>query len=61
MKGLMKASCDGSAMWRGRRGIGSPRESMYECVLVVVQWVGLGRDGIDIVKECFRKRFLDVR
>ena len=26
-------------MWRGRGGIGLPRESMEESVLLVVQWV----------------------
>ena len=46
MKGLMKASYDDSAMWRGWREIGSPRESMMESVQVVVQWVGHGREGL---------------
>ena len=31
-------------------------------VLVVIQWVGSGRDRwMDTVKECLRKRGLDVR
>ena len=34
-----------SAMWRGWRGIGSLRESMWECVLLVIQWVGHGSEG----------------
>ena len=45
MKGLMKTSYGGSTIWRGWRGIGSPRESMLESVLVVVQLVCHGRDG----------------
>ena len=40
----MKACSGGSAMWRG--WIGLARESMYESVLVIVQWVGRGRDGL---------------
>ena len=31
MKGLTRASYDGSDMWRGWRGIGSPREYVGEC------------------------------
>ena len=46
MKGLIKASYGGSVMWRGWRGIGLARESMYKSVLVVVQWVVHGRDGL---------------
>ena len=36
----------GSAICRGLRGIGLPRESMQENVLVVIQWVGHRRDGL---------------
>ena len=46
MKGLMKASYDGSDMWREWRGIGSLKESMKESLQVVVQWVDHGRDGL---------------
>ena len=45
MKGLMEVCSGGSAMGKGWRVIGLPRESMYKIVLVVVQWVGHGRDG----------------
>ena len=31
MKGLMKACSVGSVMWRGSRGVGLPRESMWDC------------------------------
>ena len=44
MKGLMKVCSSGLAMWKGWRGIGLPRESMYENVLVVVHWVDHGKD-----------------
>ena len=32
-------------------------------MLVVIQWVGCGKDGLifDTVKDCLRKRGLDVR
>ena len=46
MKALLKAFSDSSAMWRGWRGIGSPRGSMKKSVLVFVQGVGHGRDGL---------------
>ena len=39
--------------------IGLPRESLLECVLVVAHWVGHGKD--DTVKECLKKRGLDIR
>ena len=45
-KGLRKACSCGSAMWRGWRVIELLRESMQETVLVVVQWVGHGIDGM---------------
>ena len=45
-RGLMKASSGSTAMWRGWRRIGLPREFNYESVLVVVQWVGHGREGM---------------
>ena len=57
----MNASYGGSTMWRGWRGILSPREFMKESVLVVAQWIGHRRDGIDTVKECLRKKCLDIR
>ena len=60
MKGLMKTFSGGSAMWRGWRGIGLPKESTKECVFVIVQWVGHGR-WIGTVKECLKKRGLDIR
>ena len=46
MKGSMRASYDGSDMWRGWRGIGSPRESIKESEQEVVHWVGHGRYGL---------------
>ena len=49
MIGLMKVSYGGLAMWRRWRGIRLPRESM--------PW----KRGIDTMKECLRKRGLDVR
>ena len=48
MKGLVRASYDGSAMWNGWRGIGLLRVSMSENVLVIAQWVG-HREGM--IKE----------
>ena len=57
MKGFMKVCSSGSAMWKGWIGIGLPRK----CTLVVVHWVGHGRDRFFTVKECLRKRGLDVR
>ena len=58
MKGLMKGSHGGSAMWRGWRGIGIPRESMLESS----RSVGSSQKRwIDIMKECLKKRGLNVR
>ena len=60
MKGLMKGSYDSSAMWRGWRGIGSPREYVGKCAgsrtvsRPQKRW-------IDTMKEYLRKRGLDVR
>ena len=31
--------------------------SRVMCMLVVIQWVGRGRDGIDTLKECLRETF----
>ena len=61
MKGLMKASYSGPAMWRGSRGIGSPLEyNVGECA--VSRSVGkLWKRWINIVKECLKKRGLEVR
>ena len=60
MKGFMKASYSGLAMWRGWRGIGSPKEYVEECA----GSHSLGRPRkrwIDTMKECLKKRWLDVR
>ena len=46
MKGLMRMFFDGLAMWRGWRREGLLREPMWENGLVVVQWLGRGRDGL---------------
>ena len=57
---LIKVSYGGSAMWRGWRGIGSPREYVGECAgnrSVGGPW----KRWIDTVKECLIKRGLDVR
>ena len=40
---LMKVFSSGFAMWRGWRRTG---ESLQEMLLVVVQWVFLGRNGL---------------
>ena len=57
MKELMKASYDGSVMWRG---IGSLREYVGECA--GSRLVGRPRKRWDYtVKECLGKRGLDVR
>ena len=37
MKGLMKASYDGSVMWTGWIMIGLPRESMSESLVAVAE------------------------
>ena len=50
MKGLMKASYDGSAMWRGWRECAGSRS-------VGRPW----KRWIDTVEECLRRRGLDVR
>ena len=58
MKGLMKASFDGSAMWRG--GIGSLKEYVGECAgsrsirRPQKRW-------IDTKTECLKQSGLDVR
>ena len=57
----MKVFSVGSAMWRRWRRIGLLSESMYESVLVVAQWVLTRKRWIDTVKDCLRKRGLDVR
>ena len=60
MKRLMKAFSDGSAILRGWRMTGLLRGSMLESALVVS--VGrLWKRRIDTVKECLKKRGLDVR
>ena len=59
MKGLMKASYGGSAMWRERRGIA---KRVY-----VGESAGSGSVGrprkrwTDTMKECLKKTGLDVR
>ena len=56
----MKAWPGGPAMWRGWRGIGLPKEYVEECA--GSRSVGRPRKRwIDTVKECLRKRGLDVR
>ena len=60
MKGLLKASYDGSAMWRGWRGIGFSRVYVGECP----GSCSVGRPQkrwIDTVKECLKKRGMDDR
>ena len=62
MKGLIKLCSGGSTMWRGWRVIDRSAKRVY-----VGEWAGshsVGRPQkrwIDIVKECLRKRGLDVR
>ena len=56
MKGLMKVCSSGSAMWRGWREIGLPRESAGSRS-VGRPW----KKWIDTVKECLKKRGLDAR
>ena len=58
MKGLMKASYSGSDMWRGWRGIGSSRESKSVGNRLVDRPM---KRWLDTLKECLRKRSLDVR
>ena len=59
MKVLMKASYGGSAIWRGWRGIGSPRDYVGECA--GSHSVGKPRKRwTDTVKECLKKRGLYV-
>ena len=60
MKGFVKSCSGGSAMWRGWRMIGSPREYVGECAGSYS--VGrLRKRWIDIVKDCLRRRGLGVR
>ena len=60
MKGLMKASYGGSSMWRGWRDRIAKRVYVGECA--ISRSVGrLRKIWIDTVKECFKKRGLDVR
>ena len=59
MKGLMKTSSGGSAMWIGWRGIGLPRVYVGECAgscSMGKPW----KRWIDTVKECLKKRSLDI-
>ena len=58
MKGLMKMCSSGSAMWRGLRAIGFPRVGVCAGSRSVG---GPQRKWIDNVKECLRKRGLNVR
>ena len=46
MKGLIKVFSSSLNMRRERRMIGFLRGSMEECVLLVAQWVGHGKDGL---------------
>ena len=60
MKGLMKVSSGGSAIWRGWKVTGLPRVYVRECD--GSHSVGKPRKRwIDTAKECLRKRCLDVR
>ena len=56
MKGLRKECYSGLAIWRGWRGIGLPGECAGSHS-VVRPW----KRWIDNVKECLKKRGLDVR
>ena len=56
----MKVSYGCSAMWKGWRGTGLPREYVRECA--GNRLVGRPQKRwIDTVKDCLRKRGLDVR
>ena len=60
MKGLMKVSYDGSAIWRGWRRIRLPKEYVGKCA----GSCSIGKPQkrwIDTEKECLRKRGLDNR
>ena len=60
MKGLMKASYGGSAMWRGWRMIGLLR--VYEGECADSTSVGSPRKRwTDTIKDCLRKRGFYVR
>ena len=60
MKGLMKVCSGDSPMWRGWRGIGSPREYEGECT--GSRSAGrLQKRWLDTMKECLKKRGLDLR
>ena len=60
MKGLMRVSYSGSAVWRGWRGMGLPREYVGECA-GSHSLGGPRKRWIDTVEECLRKGSLDVR
>ena len=60
MKGLIKACSGGLAIWRRWRGIGLLRIYVGVCAgscLVGRVW----KRWVDTVKECLKKRGLDVR
>ena len=57
MKGLMKECSGGSVMWRGWRGIGSPRELYRSYIGVYIGECAGSRS----VKECLKKIGLGVR
>ena len=60
MKGSMKAGSSSSAMWKGWKEIGLLRVYVRECT--GSHAVGRPRNiWIDTMKECFKKRGLDVR
>ena len=60
MKGLMKVSYGGWAMWRGWKDRITKRVSVGECA--VSRSVGKARKRwINTMKECLGKRGLDVR
>ena len=61
MKGLMKASYNGLAMWRGWRG-GRIAKRVYVGECAGSHSMGrLQKRWIDTVKDCLRRRGLDVR
>ena len=60
MKGLMRVFSSGLAMWRGRRRTGMLREYVGECA-GSCSVVRPQKKWIDTMKDCLRKRGLDVR
>ena len=48
MKGLMKASYGGSAMWREWRMTKLLKGFIYRSMVVVAQWVGCRRGGLTL-------------